>query len=159
MVGGAVVALLGVAGYAFGIGETTTSQVTTAGGPSAGSSSGSSSPETPEQFLAALQRAEREGDAQFRLARLHPAVIARYGGDACRGFLTEPVDPTSTFKVVSVDHTGPWDYTSDGETTSIADTVFVVTKRVANGKPEQQVVVHVAPVDGKQHWFTDCTPG
>jgi hypothetical protein len=164
LIGGLGVALLSVAAYALGVGETTTThtsteQAGTSSGSSGGSSGGSSSPETPEQFLAALQRAEREGDAAFRLVRLHPAVIERYGEEACRAFVSEPADPTSQFEIVRIDHTGAWDYTSDGKTTTIADTVFVVTNRVALGQEQQQVDVHVAPVDGTQRWFTDCTPG
>lgn len=156
LIGGLGVAFLSVAAYALGVGETTTTHT---GTEQAGSSSESSSPETPEQFLAALQRAQRAGDAGFLLAHLHPAVIERYGQDACRAFVSEPADPTSTFAVVKVDHTGPWDYTSDGQTTTIADTVFVVANRVAHGQEQAQVDVHVAPVHGKQRWFTDCTPG
>ncbi|MCJ7438445.1 MAG: hypothetical protein MUP97_11885 [Acidimicrobiia bacterium] len=156
LIGGLGVAFLSVAAYSLGVGETTTTRTSTE---QAGSSSGSSAPETPEQFLAALQRAQRAGDAGFLLAHLHPAVIERYGQDACRAFVSEPADPTSTFAVVKVDHTGPWDYTSDGQTTTIADTVFVVANRVAHGQEQAQVDVHVAPVHGKQRWFTDCTPG
>jgi hypothetical protein len=156
LIGGLGVAFLSVAAYALGVGETTTTQT---GTEQAGSQAGSSSGETPEQFLAALQRAQREGDAAFLLARLHPAVIERYGEDACRAGVAKPPDPTSTFAVVKVDHTGPWDYTSDGRTTTIADTVFVVANRVAQGQEQAQVEVHVAPVHGEQRWFTDCTPG
>ena len=160
LIGGLGVALLSVAAYALGVGETTTTQTgTEQAGTSSGSSSGSSSPETPEQFLATLQRAQRAGDAEFLLAHLHPAVIARYGEDVCRASVSESADPTSTFAEVRVDHTGSWDYTSDGQTTTIADTVFVVANRVAHGQEQQQVDVHVAPVHGDQRWFTDCTPG
>jgi len=169
LVGGVAVAVLCFAAYALGIGETTTESRAQAaeGGSSTKASSASSttSPsaaalaETPEQFLAELQRAQREGDATFLLARLHPAVIERYGEDACRANVGEPPDPTSTFDVVGIDHTGPWDYTSDGQTTTIADTTFVLTNRTVRAQPTQQVEVHVAAVDGQQRWFTDCTPG
>ncbi|MCJ7439656.1 MAG: hypothetical protein MUP97_18110, partial [Acidimicrobiia bacterium] len=115
LIGGLGVAFLSVAAYALGVGETTTTRTSTeqagsSSGSSSESSSESSSPETPEQFLAALQRAQRAGDAGFLLAHLHPAVVERYGQDACRAFVSEPADPTSTFAVVKVDHTGPWDY-------------------------------------------------
>ena len=154
MVGGAVVALVSVAGLVLGLGESTTTNASTA---DAGGSTASPIPETPTEFLAALQRAERNGDAEFRLARLHPAVIERYGEDACRSFVIEPPDATSTFDVVRVDHTGPWDYTSDGETTTVDDTAFVVVDRVARGD-QNQVEVHVAAVGNEYRWFADCTP-
>src|SRR5688500_10799883 len=40
--------------------------------------------ETPEEFLAALATAVQEGDVDFQVERLHPAVIDRYGEDPCR---------------------------------------------------------------------------
>jgi hypothetical protein len=151
---GALIGVVGIAGLALGLGETTTTTNATA---SANASAGSSAAETPAEFLAKLQQAERAGDADFRLARLHPAVIDRYGDDACRVIASEPPDPTSTFAVVRIDHTGPWDYTTDGKTTTIADTVFVVVDRTAEGQTEQ-VTAHVATVDHQYRWFTDCTP-
>lgn len=168
LVGGLAVAVLCFAGYALGIGETSsTSRAQAAEDGSATSTEPSSSSstmaavraETPDQFLAELQRAERESDTAFLLARLHPAVIERYGEDVCRATVAEAADPTSTFDVVGIDHTGPWDYTSDGQTTTIADTTFVLTNRTVHAQPTQQVQVHVAAVGGQQRWFTDCTPG
>jgi hypothetical protein len=170
LVGGLALAVLCFAGYALGIGETTsTTRAQAAEDESATSSSEPSSTtsstvavrtETPDQFLADLQQAERGGDSAFLLARLHPAVIERYGEDVCRSqFASEPPDPTSTFDVVGIDHTGPWDYTSDGQTTTIPNTVFVLTNRTVHAQPAQQIQVHIAPVDGQQRWFTDCTPG
>lgn len=169
LVGGVAVAVLCFAGYALGIGETTTesraqaaedgSSTSSSTGASSASSTTSTTPETPEQFLAELQRAQREGDTTFLLARLHPAVIERYGEDVCRASVAEPPDPTSTFDVVRIDHTGPWDYASDGQTTTVADTTFVLTNRTVHAQPTQQIQVHVAAVGGQQRWFTDCTPG
>lgn len=166
LVGGLAVAVVCFAGYALGIGETTsTSRAQAAGDGSATSSSPTASTaavrtETPDQFLPGLQQAERVRDTEFLVARLHPAVIERYGEDVCRSlFASEPPDPSSTFDIVGIDHTGPWDYTSDGQTTTIPDTVFVVTNRTVHSQPPQQVQVHIAPVDGQQRWFTDCTPG
>lgn len=151
---GGIAALVGVIGLATGIGETTTTTTLT-------SSASSDQPrlEAPEVFLTALAKAEREGDADFRFERLHPEVIARYGKAACREYLdADPADPTARFEEPKLDHIGPWDYTSDGKTKTIADTAFVTAKRYAGNEPTHQVVVHIAPIGDEYRWFFDCTP-
>src|SRR5712692_461907 len=50
--------------------------------------------ESPQEFLDRLDAAVRKGDTDFRVARLHPAVIARYGEDQCRTFLAGKQDKT-----------------------------------------------------------------
>ena len=79
LVGGVAVAVLGFAGYTLGIGESTsTSQGQAADGGSATTSTTEAEvsttttttvpAETPQQFLAELQAAERAGDAAFLVA-------------------------------------------------------------------------------------------
>jgi len=153
---GGIVALVGVIGLAAGIGETTT-RVNADGGASVASDD-EAQPESPEVFLTALAKAEREGDAEFRFERLHPAVIERYGEDVCRGRVDEPGDPSARFEGARLDHIGPWDYTSDGATTTIDAAAFVIGERSADNQPAEQVTVHIAAIDGEYRWFTDCTP-
>jgi hypothetical protein len=45
-----------------------------------------------QQFLDELDAAEREGNADVRMARLNPAVIARYGEVQCRTFIAGQQD-------------------------------------------------------------------
>ncbi len=112
--------------------------------------------ETPEQFLAALASAIREGDADFQLERLHPEVLERYGEDACRAAIDTRTDPTRAFAVTQVrDDPEPFDYTSDGRTETIAATVVVEARVTTSGTTAPQDV-HLARVDGELRYFSDC---
>jgi hypothetical protein len=116
-------------------------------------------PETPKQFLDRLAAALRKGDSKFLLQRLNPAVIDRYGLPLCRGFVLTLKDATAKITVQRVGPPGPFDYTSDGETTTVAKTRSVTAKRTSDGSTSTQVI-HVAPTPNGQKltWFTSCRP-
>jgi hypothetical protein len=154
---GCLIALLGVVGLVAGLGEKTT-RVAAGHDTSAANGKGDDrAEESPLTFVHALAKAARDGDVDFRFDRLHPAVIERYGADACRSALDDPADPTARFEDAEVDHVGPWDYTSDGETTTIKKATFVNAERYEGGQPGEPVVLHLAAVDDDYRWFTDCT--
>ena len=152
---GGLIALVGVIGLVAGIGEKTSR---TAAGEPASDVKPAPVGQTPLEFVAALAKAERDADLDFRLARLHPAVIERYGEDQCRAALDDPADPTARFEAPKVDHVGSWDYTSDGQTTTIEKTTFVDAERYDRSHSGgQDIVVHIAKAGGEYRWFTDCT--
>jgi hypothetical protein len=113
--------------------------------------------ETPEEFLADLAAAFRASDVEFKLARLHPAVIERFGEELCRTYLsTIAPDASAAFVVTSVSEPADYDWTIAGQTTTVPETVSVEVTRTANGVASA-ATVHLTPVDGQLRWYTDCS--
>ena len=111
--------------------------------------------ETPEEFLALWVDAMHDRDAAFLFVRLHPAVLERYGADACRPYLDQVIDPQITLSVLAAGDPEPWVWEMDGRSTLIEAAHPVEVEMVSRGQTVRQVM-HVALVDGVQHWFTDC---
>src|SRR5574341_1256422 len=112
--------------------------------------------ETPEEFLAALATAVQEGDVDFQLERLHPAVIDRYGEEACQADIETRTDPTRAFADPQVRaEPEDFDYASDGLSETISDTVVVDAQVTSDGQTSAQAL-HLAEVDGEFRYFTDC---
>lgn len=121
-----------------------------------GGDDGTDAGETPEEFLAALATAIQEGDADFQVERLHPAVIERYGEDACRADIEMRTDPTRAFADPQVrEEPEDFDYASDGLSEIIPDTIVVDAQVTADGATNAQEV-HLAEVDGEFRYFSDC---
>jgi hypothetical protein len=112
--------------------------------------------ETPQQFLSALGTAITNGDAAFLRARLHPAVIERYGAATCDTYTAERRTPVQ-FTVVEVRAPTTYAWTTDGQTTDVANTNDVVVTQVTPSASTTRVV-HIALVGKTWRWFTDCTP-
>jgi hypothetical protein len=104
-----------------------------------------------QRFVGQLERAFRSADAAFLLGHLDPAVITRYGMDACRTYTATLNDPTRRLHVKKV--TGPSDFTyaSDGLSTTVHKVFTVAIDQVAYGK-KKAVNVHVTA----NTWFSDC---
>jgi hypothetical protein len=159
---GVCVAAGGVAGLVLNRGAATPVASTSSGAslsPSAGASA-SATPvpvETPEQFLAQLAQAMRGGDASFMLARLHPAVIARFGEAACRAAVAKLTDATAAFIVISVGPPAPYVYTTGTTSTTVPGTLPVTVDRTRQGVIMESTV-HLTPVGSQLRWFTDCAP-
>src|SRR5687768_11146047 len=132
---GGLIALLGVLGLVAGLGEKTTTVARGDDASATNAGGNDQAGESPLTFVHALAKAARDGDVEFRFDRLHPAVIERCGADACRTALDDPPDPTARFEDPEVDHVGLWDYSSDGETTTIKKTTFVNAERYEGGRP------------------------
>jgi hypothetical protein len=112
-------------------------------------------PATAEQFALDLSAAIRSGHTDYLLARLHPAVIERYGTRICRSYINGTVAGDDVRWTVS-STTGPaaWSYETDGLTTPIAE-AWMVSVNQAGATPEARDL-HFAPSDGTWRWFTDC---
>lgn len=106
-------------------------------------------------FVAHLVAATRDGHTEALFERLHPAVVARYGADACRDY----VHTVGAFPIdLTVRETGAapaWAWVTDGLTQRIDDVVLVEVARVVNGQTVLQEL-HLARIDGSLRWFTDC---
>ena len=97
----------------------------------------------------------REPDAATLVAILHPATIERYGVDACLAALSRLNDPTFDVLIHAVASPAPWDYTTDGVTTTIPDALDVDASITTQGATTVSSL-QVAIVAGEVRWFTDC---
>jgi hypothetical protein len=111
--------------------------------------------EDATQFLDALAAALRAGDTDFLVARLNRAVVARYGNAQCLGALAGARDTSATFTVKQVSDPADFDWTTDGKTVAIADTLTIDVDRVQRGVAES-AALHIARVDGQLTWLVDC---
>jgi hypothetical protein len=115
---------------------------------------GKPAPETVSDFVVALGHALTNGDNSFLRARLHPAVVERYGSAACDAFAAGPHTPVD-FTVQSVSAPTVYTWSTDGLSRDVPGTNTVTVTSVVNGQA-QPTTVHVAFVDGTWRWFTDC---
>ena len=107
-------------------------------------------------FLEQLAFAIRTANRSAMLDRLDPAVIARYGLDACRAALaTRPADPTFAVVVTAIHEPAAWSYDSDARSTAVPNAIAVDARVTANGVTAPEVL-HLSVIDGQVHWFTDC---
>jgi hypothetical protein len=125
---------------------TTTAPTTTTPAPS----------ESPEDLVAVLNQAITERNTDVLLARLHPAVIARYGVEVCRNHVSRF---GSQFTVLGP-ATAPADYSyaSDGQTTVVPDTIGLPVRVTQAGTTPADAIMHIAIADGTLRFFTDCSP-
>lgn len=111
--------------------------------------------EDPAAFLDQLGAALRDGNTDFLVARLNPAVVARYGSAQCLGTLAGARDTSATFTVQQVSDPADFDWTTDGKTISLAETVTVDVDRVQRGVPST-ASLHIVEVNGQFTWLVDC---
>jgi len=112
-------------------------------------------------FFDRLQAAIRSGTQADLVDRLGDATIERYGRDACATHLAGTAAvPEEAFEILGIRDPGPWDYTTDGLTTTVPDAIAVdanVTAPDASGTiTTTQRELHVQIVAGEVRWFTDC---
>jgi hypothetical protein len=108
-----------------------------------------------QKFADEYDTAVRSGEVDYRIAHLHPAVLARYGEDQCRTFLATLRDRTRRTKVESIGKREPFEYASANVSITIPGTLPVQVKQTLWGKTVERHI-HVAFVDGKYSYFIDC---
>ena len=109
-----------------------------------------------QQFLAQLDTAVRQGNIDFRVARLNPAVVERYGEQQCRDFLSaQPPDNTRRDRVTRVGKPESFEYDTDNLSVTIADAIPVHVRATRMGKKADQNL-HLARVNGELTYFIDC---
>ncbi len=106
-------------------------------------------------FVTDLGNALRRGRAAFLLARLHPAVIDRYGEAACRRFTSTALVDGLSLEYIGADGPAAYEWQLDGLSTTIDDGWTVTVNWSQPGTNEQRDL-HLAPSDGTWRWFTDC---
>jgi hypothetical protein len=122
-----------------------------------GSDSGGGSKAKAEvkKFLNEIDAAARAGNVDLRLARLNPAVIARYGDQQCRDFLAGQQDATRKDRVKKVGKPETFEYSTDSQTATIADALPVQVRATIKGKKGDRNI-HLARVNGQLTYFIDC---
>ena len=108
-----------------------------------------------KKFLDEIDAAARAGNVDLRLARLHPAVIARYGEQQCRDFLAGQRDPTRKDKVTKVGKPESFEYATDNQSATVADSLPVLVRETNKGKKGDRNI-HLARVNGQLTYFIDC---
>ena len=119
------------------------------------SSGGSKAKAEVKKFLNELDAAVRSGDVDLRLARLNPAVIARYGEQQCRDFLAGQQDATRKDRVKKVGKPETYEYATDNQSATIADALPVQVRATIKGKKSDRNI-HLARVNGQLTYFIDC---
>ena len=120
-----------------------------------GSGGGSKPKSEVKKFLNELDAAVRSGDVDLRLARLNPAVIARYGEQQCRDFLAGQQDATRRDRVKKVGKPESYEYASDKQSATVADALPVQVRATIKGKKGDRNI-HLARVNGQLTYFIDC---
>jgi hypothetical protein len=118
-------------------------------------SGGSKAKAEVQKFLNELDAAVRSGNVDLRLARLHPAVIARYGEQQCRDFLASQQDAKRRDRVKKVGKPESFEYSTDNQSATIADALPVQVRATIKGKKGDRNI-HLARVNGQLTYFIDC---
>ena len=108
-----------------------------------------------KKFLNEVDAAARAGNVDLRLARLNPAVIARYGEQQCRAFLAGQHDPTHKDPVTTVGKPESYQYATDNQSATIPDALPVQVRETNRGKKGDRNI-HLARVNGQLTYFIDC---
>jgi hypothetical protein len=116
---------------------------------------GSKAKSEVKKFLNELDAAARSGNVDLRMARLNPAVIARYGEQQCRDFLAGQQDATRRDRVKKVGKPESFEYASDKQSATVADALPVQVRATIKGKKGDRNI-HLARVNGQLTYFIDC---
>ena len=113
-----------------------------------------------KDFVEALQMAFTIPDPEFLYDSLHPAVIDRYGEEACR-MRVENFGSELNLQFVKLIGFGPWDYMSDGLSTTIPDTYTVALNQTVDRvrqRSEAHFTLFLPEAKGVPNltWFIDC---
>lgn len=106
-------------------------------------------------FIGEFSNAQEQKDVDYLMNHLGQATLDRYGQDQCRAYLEAHAGTTTAIKAVSTSYPETFEYTTDGMTTTIPDTVKVDIQLLALGTPTTSSM-HVLIKDGQAYWFTDC---
>ena len=107
-------------------------------------------------FFDTFNAAFANGDIEQLFDTLHPAVVDRYGEDACRAYLAEVIQNPIAVEVIRVQDLSIWDYPIDDRTTAVENTYNILVN-VSVQDQTGQTELHLALYgDADMGWFTDC---
>jgi hypothetical protein len=119
---------------------------------------GGESKQAIQEFLDQLDAAVRQGDTDYRVSRLHPAVVERYDEQQCRDFLSGPQagpDPSRADKVERVDKPEPFVFTTADGAVPIDNAQLALVKETFQQKTTEREL-HVSSMNGELRYFIDC---
>jgi hypothetical protein len=115
--------------------------------------------EAVKSFIEVFNTAAQDRDPELLYGLLHPAVLDRYGQEACRSYLETGITSAETpveMSYGSAEALGTWEWQTDGLSTSI-DYVYRVQVQLSAGDQSASQQIHLAvPGDDSVRWFTDC---
>jgi hypothetical protein len=138
--------VVGVLGLSLGWGSSSTARP-------AGTTTTTAAAEQPAAFLRSFLTAIQNGDTAYLVSRLDPAVIAQYGAARCTQSIMRSPPLPEAYQLLSVHGPELFQYKSAGRTTPVRN-VYVFT---VHGPKSGTLHFHFALVDGRYHWFTDCS--
>jgi hypothetical protein len=109
-----------------------------------------------EEFIEELGAAIAGGRGRFMLQNLHPAVIERYGEQACQNYTAVSSIPGLQLDYINSEGPEPWDWVLDDVTTNIPDAWTVTVRWRQPPDTDEARDVHIAPAEAAWRWFTDC---
>jgi hypothetical protein len=135
------------------------------GSPTATEAAAATSEATPTQmvdveaqartFIGQFSQAQEMQDVDFLVDHLAQATLDRYGEAQCRSYLETHAGTATDIQVQSLTYPEPFDYTTDGLSTVIPDSILVDITLQALGTPTTGSL-HLLMEAGQFKWFTDC---
>lgn len=112
--------------------------------------------EEVEAFIESYNAAFQAGDVDALFSSLHPAVLDRYGAEACQAYLERVVAEPVQLELLEATELESWIWELDGRSTMIEDAFAVQVDFTAQGQTNQQEIHLAQREDGSLTWFTDC---
>jgi hypothetical protein len=109
-----------------------------------------------EAFIEAYNAAYRSGNVQTLFDNLHPAVLERYGAEACRTYLEQVIEEPVELELLQAEPLESWNWERDDRSTVVPNALAVLVNFTAQGQSEQREVHFALREDGTLAWFTDC---
>jgi hypothetical protein len=109
-----------------------------------------------KSFISAFNTAFADADVEALMALLNPAVVERYGENACLTYLQSVVENTIEVEVVEVLSFGWWTWELDDLETEFDNVYTVLVNATAQGQTVEQEIHYAQLEDGTLTWFTDC---
>lgn len=112
--------------------------------------------EAASTFVSAFNQAFIDQDPETLYTLLDPAVISRYGKEACEAYLDTVVQTPTDISVLEIEYTGPWTWERDGISEEVNWIYSVLVEFNAAGGTTNQELHLSMPGDNSVRWFTDC---
>lgn len=109
-----------------------------------------------DSFVEAFNQAFTDQDSRALYFLLDPAVVSRYGEEACQAYLQTVVETPTTITALELSKTETWEWQRDGLSEALSP-VFNLSVEFtsADGTTTQDLHLRL-PGNNGVRWFTDC---
>lgn len=112
--------------------------------------------EAIDSFIQVFNQAFEDTDPEPLFQLLNPAVIDRYGAEACQVYFETIIETPTEIEFVDAARIGAWDWDQDGAITPV-DFAYAVTVNFSAMGDTSELDLHLTlPGDDSVRWFTDC---